>query len=334
MNLVTGASGLVGSYVCRNLLLQGEPVRALKRKNSDLKLLADIQNKIEWVEGDINDVSSLQDAMQGVAYVYHAAAKVTFAPGRRNELIKVNVEGTANVVNLALNEGVKKMVHVSSVAALGRNPGNPTITEEIEWENTTQASDYAMSKHLSEREVWRGIAEGLQAVIVNPTIIVGAGNWNQGSCKIFKTIGNGFKFYTEGVRGYVDVRDVAKIAWQLMNSDIHQERFILNSENIVFRDFFFMIADALQRKRPSIRAKKILSELTWRAEALRNFITGNEPSVTKQTARMANTILYADNTKIKTALKYNFIPIQKSVSDAAVQFMNYEKTGKYGHVDF
>lgn len=334
MNLVTGANGLVGSYLCRYLLLQGESVRAIRRKNSDLSLLEDIQHKIEWMEADVTDVVALSHAMDGAERVYHAAAAISFLKKNRNALMKANVDGTANVVNVALHKRIKKLLYVSSSAALGILPGSPHVTENIPWENSRNVSDYSMSKHLAEQEVWRGIAEGLNAVIINPTIITGAGNWNQGSCKIFKTIGNGFKFYTTGTRGYVDVRDVVKIAWRLMHSEIDKERFILNSENVIFRDYFFMIADALQRKRPSVHAKKTVSEITWRADALRSLLTGKEPSVTKQTARIANSTFYFDSSKIKQALQFEFIPVKKSVEDAAVHYLNYEKTGKFGHVDF
>ncbi|MBK7440418.1 MAG: NAD-dependent epimerase/dehydratase family protein [Bacteroidetes bacterium] len=212
MILVTGANGLVGSYLCRFLVNQGNQVRAIKRPESNLRLVADIANKIEWVDGDVNDISSLDDAMLGVEQIYHCAAVISYVGKNANHLMQVNVEGTANVVNLALDNNIKKLVHISSIAALGRTgKKDEIVTEATPWDRKNLTSDYSISKFLAEREVWRAMAEGLNAVIVNPSIIVGAGNWDSGSCKLFTTIYNGFKYYTNGVTGYVDVRDVLNL---------------------------------------------------------------------------------------------------------------------------
>ncbi|MBC8048187.1 MAG: NAD-dependent epimerase/dehydratase family protein [Fimbriimonadaceae bacterium] len=334
MNLITGANGLIGSYLCRYLLQQGEKIRAIKRKNSDLSLVEDIKNAIDWVDADITDILSLEDAMHGVEKIYHAAGFISYAKNQRNNLLRINAEATANVVNVAMDKGIKKILYVSSIAAIGKNVNNNIVTEENKWEGNKNISDYSLSKFLGEKEVWRGIAEGLNAVIINPSIVVGAGNWNQGPCKLFTTVNNGFKFYTEGTTGYVDVRDVVKIAYQLMNSSITSERFILNSENIIFRDYFFMIADAIDKKRPGIKANKFLSSLAWRAEAVKYFLTGKEPSVTKQTAKIANSTYYYDNSKIMKALNYQFTPIEYTIQESAKYFKLYLQTGKFGHLDF
>jgi nucleoside-diphosphate-sugar epimerase len=334
MNLITGANGFLGSYLCRYLLLQDQPVRGLRRKHSDMRLVDDIKNKIDWVDADINDLVALEEAMQGVVNVYHTAAVISYAENKRNLLMHVNVEGTANVVNLCLERGIKKLLHVSSSAALGKKQNQVEVTEDIPWERNKNTSNYSISKHLAEREVWRGIAEGLQAVIINPTIIVGAGNWHQGSCKIFTTVNNGFRFYTEGTTGYVDVRDVAQIAYQLMQSTITGEKFIVSAENIQFRDYFFMIADALGKKRPDIKAGRILSDFAWRADAMKYLFTGKEPTVTKQTARIANSTFHFSNAKLVNTLQHNFIPIRQSVVESAKLFKEFERTGKFGHLDF
>ncbi|MBC8172609.1 MAG: NAD-dependent epimerase/dehydratase family protein [Chitinophagales bacterium] len=334
MNLITGANGLVGSYICRYLLLRGEKVRAIKRDHSDLRLLQDIKDNIEWVHGDVTDIISLEDAMSGIEKVYHAAGFISYVKHKQKDLMKVNAEGTTNVVNVALEKGIKKLVHISSIAAIGRKGNGETVDENNQWEADKNTSGYALSKFLGEREVWRGIAEGLNAVILNPSLVSGAGNWNQGSSKLFSTVHKGFQFYTEGVTGYVDVRDVAKISWQLMQSDIRAERFIISAENISYRDYFFMIADALHKKRPSIKANKFLSALAWRADALKYRLTGKEPTVTKQTARIANSVYFFDNTKIKNALQYQFIPIRQTVSESADCFLQYKQTGINSHLDF
>lgn len=334
MNLVTGANGLVGSYLCRYLVQKGESVRALKREKSDLRLVADIVNKIEWVEGDVTDINSLEDAMQGIDHVYHAAAVISYVKKQRSHLMHINVEGTANMVNVALNSNIKKFLQVSSIAAIGKNSFNNDVYETNTWEKNKHTSDYSISKYLAEREVWRGIAEGLNAVIINPSVIIGAGNWDNGSSKLFKTVYSGFKFYTTGTTGYVDVRDVVQIAHTLMHSEISAERFILSSEDMVFRDYFYMIADALGKKRPSIKANAFLSSLAWRADAIKYIFTGKEPSVTKQTAYIANKTYHYHSDKIRSLLNYDFIPVHDSIQDTAEQFNAFIHTGKLGHVNF
>lgn len=335
MILVTGANGLVGSYLCRYLLLQGEKVRAIKRSTSDMRLLADVADKIEWVNGDILDVISLEDAFAGIKKVYHCAAVISYSKANKDLLMQVNVEGTANVVNVALESNIEKLVYVSSIAALGKTgKEDEVVTEKTPWERKNLSSDYSISKFLAEREVWRSIAEGLNAVIVNPSIIVGAGNWDSGSCKLFSTVYNGFKYYTEGKTGYVDVRDVVKIAHVLMQSDISNEQFILNSENVSYHDFLSAIAKELKVKGPTVKAGKFLSAVAWRAEWLKTLFGGTEPSVTKQTADIANKKINFDNSKIIAQLQYNFIPVSTSIKDAAASFNRELETGKFNPLQF
>ncbi len=335
MVLVTGANGLVGSYLCRYLLLQGEKVRALKRKNSNLYLLDDIKDNIEWVDGDVLDAFSLEDAVEGIDKIYHCAAIVSYVKSKKALLMLVNVEGTANIVNCALENNIKKLVYISSIAALGRTgKADEIVTEKTPWERKHLTSDYAISKFLGEREVWRGIAEGLHAVIVNPSIIVGAGNWDSGSSKLFKTVNDGFKFYTEGITGYVDVRDVVKISYSLMESDIENERFILNSENVPYKIFLSEIATALKVKGPHIKAGKLLSSIAWRMEKLKSIFSGVEPTVTKQTATIANKKVYFENKKIVERLQYQFIPISTAIQDAAKSYTHELKTGIFEPVKF
>lgn len=335
MILVTGSNGLVGSYLCRYLLSKGEKVRAIRRPGSNLRLLQDIADKIEWVDGDILDIFSLEDAVVGIDKIYHCAAIISYAKSNKDLLMQVNVEGTANVVNVALDNGIKKLVYISSIAALGKTgKDNEVVNEQTPWERKNLTSDYSVSKFLAEREVWRSIAEGLNAVIVNPSIIVGAGNWNSGSCKLFTTIHNGFKYYTEGKTGYVDVRDVVKIVYALMESDINNERFILNSENVSYHDFLTTIAKELQVKGPTVKAGKFLSSLAWRTEWFKSLFNGSEPSVTKQTAVIANKKVNYENKKIVDQLQYNFIPVNRSIADAAQSFKAELKSGKFNPLLF
>ena len=335
MILVTGANGLVGSYLCRALLKQHQTIRALKRPDSSLHLVADIADKIEWVEGDVTDIMALEEAMQGVTHLYHCAGAISYAKKKAAQLIQVNVQGTTNVVNLALDMGVQKMLHVSSIAALGRSgERGETVNESAPWNMKHVSTPYAYSKFAAEREVWRGIAEGLDAVIINPSVILGAGNWQSGSSKLFTTVYQQFPYYTEGITGYVDVRDVVQVAITLMQSEISAERFILSSEDLVFRDMMFMIADGLGVHRPPRRAGKFLSSLAWRTEWVKSLFTGAEPTITRQTARMANSITYFDHSKIRKALNYEFIPMHQCIADTAAAFLAEKKDNVFHPLPF
>ena len=330
MILVTGANGLVGSYLCRELLKQAVPVRALKRKESNLRLVADIADQIQWVDGDVNDIMALEDAMQDITHIYHCAGAIAYTAKHAQQVMRVNQQGTENVVNLALEKQVKKLVHVSSIAALGRTgKTGEHVNEDAPWNMKHLTTPYAQSKFAAEREVWRGIAEGLNAVIINPGLILGAGNWNSGSSKLFETVYRQFPFYTTGITGYVDVRDVVRIAVALMHSDIQNERFVLVSENVIFRDLMFMMADSLGVKRPSKEAGKFLSEIAWRLEWFKSLLSNDEPTVTRQTARIANSITYFDSTKIRQALNYAMISIQQTITETAQSFLHEKQDGKF-----
>lgn len=335
MILVTGANGLVGSYLCRYLLAQGEQVRALRRAGSDMRLVEDILDRIEWVEGDVTDIIALEEAMQGIRLLYHCAGYISYTKRNAEKLMQVNAGGTTNVVNLALEMGIAKMVHFSSISALGRTGvQNEVVTESAPWNMEHLKTAYAHSKFAAEREVWRGIAEGLNAVIVNPSIILGAGNWQSGSCKLFNTVYQGFPYYTEGVTGYVDVRDVVRLAVQLMRSDISGERFILNSENWMNRDLLQSMAKALQVPLPSKKAGPFLSGVAWRWEWCKGLFTGKEPAVTRQTARIANMSTHFSNAKVKQQLSCDFIPLDTSIRETANAFLSEKKDGRFHPLSF
>ena len=295
MILVTGGSGLVGKELIHRLLERGERVTALCNQSP----LDDFHSPLfRQVPCSILDIAGLEAAMEGVEQVYHCAALVSFNPTRKKELFSINVEGTANVVNAALNTGVRKMVHVSSVAALGRIREKEAIHEAMQWTEESSNSLYGKSKHLAEMEVWRGIAEGLDAVIVNPTIILGNGDLHSGSTHIFKSVYDQFPWYAEGITGFVDVRDVVKAMIQLMNSNVTSERFILSEGNHTYREVFEKIAKAFGKKPPHRRITPLLAELVWRLEAVKSRFTGKDPLVTKETARTALTKAFFDNSKL------------------------------------
>lgn len=318
--LVTGGTGFVGSYILRYLVDAGATVRAFKRSTSPMDLVDDIKDQIEWVEGDILDVPFIEEAMDGIDYVYHAAAMISFNPKEAAQMLKVNGEGTANIVNAALYKGIKKLVHVSSIAALGRKEHQPNINEQAQWENSKENSNYAISKFKAECEVWRGMQEGLNIAIINPSVILGAGYWDQGSCKLFGKANKGMQYYPSGSTGFVDVRDVARAAIQLMDSDIVGERYIVNGENLMYKEFFAMTAEALNKQAPSKQAPAWLVNILWRLEWGRSKLFRSAPLLTRETARTAMSTYYYHNNKIKKDMDFEFTPIARSIQETAQLF--------------
>lgn len=328
MILVTGATGLLGSHLVYRLLKQNEKVRATYRHNSDRESVRrtieyyendtePLLEHLEWIEADLTDVVALGEAFKGIKKVYHCAAIVSFDPKDARKLLHLNPLITGNVVNAALEEGVDKMVHVSSVAALGRKVEGEYIDESAEWISAKNNSVYALSKYRAELEIWRGIQEGLNAVIVNPCIILGPGRWEEGSSAIFGKIAKGFRFYTEGVNAYVDVRDVAEIMVKLMESPVSGERFVVAAENISYKDIFEKMAASLGVKAPSVKVSPFLAGIVWRLEKLRTSLTGSKPVITKETARTAQKIYYYDNSRIRKKLSFEFRPIDETIGDMA-----------------
>lgn len=313
MILVTGGAGLLGNELIRQLLDAGKNVRAIYNKTA-------LQNfdspNLQQFQCDILDVIGLEKAMQDIEQVYHCAAMVTFNPKHRQKMFKVNVEGTANVVNAALDAGIKKMVHVSSVAALGRIRQDKPIDETMNWTEETSNSKYGQSKFLAEMEVWRGISEGLDAVMVNPVIILGAGDWDSGSSQLFKSVYDEFPWYATGTSGFVDVRDVAKAMQQLMNSEINAQRFIVSAQNRSYADVFNLMAKAFGKKPAYKKVTPMLAAIVWRLEACKSFFTGKAPLVTKETSVTALAKVNFDNSKlIKYLPQFTYRPIEESITD-------------------
>lgn len=324
--LVTGASGLVGIHLIRALLKEGDEVVALYRTAIPAELTADEIQKVEWVQGDILDVVFLVELMKGCERVYHCAGLVSFNPSKANALMKINVEGTANVVNAALATGVQKLVHVSSVAALGRKRNNTTVTENVKWDDNANPSVYGMSKYLGELEVWRAISEGLNAVIVNPVIILGLAQWGTGSSAMFRNAYNEFPWYTEGVSGFVDAADVATAMVLLMKSEITAERYILSAENKSYRSIFTEMAQAFGKKPPTRKVNPTLAAIVWRIEKIKSWITGKEALLTKETAETAQQKVNFDNSKILNALpRFGFKPVSQTISECCAGYLKMLK---------
>lgn len=332
MILVTGGTGLAGSHLLYELCSRGKAVRAIKRPGSDvsrvLKTFAiysdnhlALFNHIEWVDADVLDIFSLDEALKGVNQVYHCAGMVSFSASAWETLFRINVEGTANLVDACLRAGVEKFCHISSIAALGRDSKQGVITENTAYEQGTGNSMYARSKYAGECEVWKAAVSGLKVIVLYPSIILGPGEWERSSVAMITTVWKGLRFYTKGVNGYVDVRDVAEVSVRLMDSEIENEGFLLSAEDVSYRDLFSMIAGYMGKSAPSFYANRFLSHLGWMSAALISVFTGKPPLLTKATARTAHQRYYFSSEKTERALNFKFRSINESVKHTVEVFL-------------
>ena len=331
MILVTGGTGLVGSHLLYQLLLKNDEVIAIHQKSSDLQVVKKIFgyytsnaeslfNKILWVEAELNDIPALEIAFKNVTLVYHAAAFVSFDPREYKKMRRINIDGTTNIVNFCINNSIKKLCFVSSIATIEKKEKSKFVDESGDWNNSMDKSGYAITKYGAEKEVWRASQEGVDVVIVNPGVILGSGFWNKGTGNLFTKINSGFKYFTEGVTGLVDVKDVVLIMQKLMLSDIKNERFVLVSKNLSFKDLFFQMADCLKVKRPNIRVSKSLSETLWRLESIKSKVTFKPPLMTKFSARASQSKKYFSSEKIKEALDFKFIEVHQTIEGVCKDF--------------
>jgi dihydroflavonol-4-reductase len=315
MILVTGATGFLGSELAMQLAKAGNMIRCIKRVSSYIPaILTPFEKQIVWVDADIMDFFALEDAFEDVTQVYHCAAWVSLMQKDKDAMIRTNVSGTANVVNLCMDHHAR-LVHVSSIAAIGLALPGLLTTENTHLDETTENDGYAISKLQSEMEVWRGIAEGLDAVIVNPSLIIGPNTGVKGTGQLFETVRKGLKFYTDGTGGFVDVEDVAKSMIALMNNDIHAERFIISAENISYKDITASIAKCFDIKAPANLAKPWMMEVAWRGAAIVAAFTGKNPAMDKVAAQTASEVRNYDNSKIKKAIGIEFKPVEQSVKE-------------------
>ncbi|MFE3867312.1 NAD-dependent epimerase/dehydratase family protein [Flavobacterium sp. LS2P90] len=331
MILVTGGTGLVGAHLLFHLMesrsIGAENVRAIYRTAKSIektKNLFSLYKKpelfdfIEWIQADITDIPALEKAFIGIDYVYHCAALISFDPKDENLIRKTNIEGTANIVNFCIANSIQKLCFVSSIAALGDlAPHENFTTEETEWNPEKPHSDYAISKYGAEMEIWRGQQEGLKVIILNPGVILGPGFQNQGSGVLFTKVKKGLSFYTLGKSGFVAVTDVVRIATQLMKSEIHNERFTLIAENIVFQNLLNTIADSLAVKRPNIHAKPLFVEICWRIDWIVSVVFQQERKLTKATAKASYSKNKYSNEKIKSTLNTHFSDIHQYIKAIA-----------------
>ncbi len=325
MILVTGGTGLVGSHLLFWLSKEHKTIRAIYRDLSGIDAVKkvfgyytdDIKplfSKIEWIQTDILNVVALEQAFVGVSEVYHAAAMVSFNPDDYYAMRKSNIEGTANIVNLCIDNQIKKLCYVSSIATLEKSAKSNLITEHNEWNPESNNYGYAITKYGAEMEVWRASQEGLKVVMVNPGVILGPGFWKKGTGELFVKTNKKFPFYTEGVTGFVGVNDVAKAMIHLMESEISNERYVLVSENKSFKEILFSVADAFNIKRPYIKVNTFLAELAWIADFVRSKLTGKAIVFSKQSARASLNRYEYSSEKIKKELNFEFEPINKVIT--------------------
>jgi dihydroflavonol-4-reductase len=338
MILVTGGTGLVGSHLLLELLRKGERIRAIKRSTSQtdkvLKIFSyyidnprEYFSRIEWIDVDLMDYQSILEAMQGVDYVFHCAAFVSFRPSDKKRILRENIEGTANLVNAAIEANIKKFAFVSSISAIGNSLNSDHNTEEMIWQSSRTNSAYSESKFKSEMEVWRGISEGLNAVIINPSVILGPGNWKNGSSSLFWRVWKGMPYYTLGMTGFVDVRDVVMAISHLMKSEISGERFIVSSQNLSYKDILNMIALSIGRKAPVRYASPRFTSLLQKLDLVRSKLLFMTPKIPREVIFSAHNTVRFSNQKIRKALGIEFIPIESSVKYFGELFLKDMQSG-------
>lgn len=335
MILVTGATGFLGSHLTATLLCNGTRVRALKRESSDtdffLKVISFFESKgrkpdmslLEWADGDVLDVVALENVFAGVDTVYHTASVVSFAASEKDNMMKTNVEGTANIVNAALYAKVKRFCHVSSTAALGRAKSGDFITEETEWSNSPYNTDYSVTKYLAELEVWRGIEEGLNAVIVNPSVILGFCKLQQSSGSLFRRVKQGISVYPTGVNAYVGVQDVVDIMIKLTTGECVGERFLVTAENLDYKTVLGNIANGFGKKAPQIKIQPWMLQVGWRVSYLLNKLGISKPFLTKQIAKTAGIKIFYRNDKVTKFTGHTFRSVEEVIQETCGAYRQF-----------
>lgn len=324
---VTGATGFLGAHLVCALLQKGYRVEALKRPQSTLNEFENISGlyfghdqslvvkNLKWIEGDITENENLLEYLAKDQIVFHCAGLVSFKKSDREKLFKINIIGTENIVNACIEKECKKLVYVSSTAAVGQAEENLLTDESHQWEEKDEPSNYSISKYYAELEVWRGIEEGLDAVIVNPSLIIGPCNWEKVTGRFFINGSKNFPFYTTGSNAFVYVNDVVKAMILLAEGNITAQRFLLISENLSLRDFMNKIADAFGKKKPFIKVNSWTVNLAWRWFGLVSFISGTDGLITKESAKSSLKSVRYSNQKIKEALGFEFVPIETAIKE-------------------
>ena len=329
MILVTGGTGFLGSHLLRELVDSGEKVRCIYRKKNLRNIPEKLSAAIDWQPVDLLDIASLEDSLEDIDQVFHCAGYVSFDPAEKRKLYAVNVTGTANLVNACLEKKVKKLIYTSSVAALGRILPGKLIDEDCEWESNRKNSYYASTKHQGEMEVWRGMAEGLPSIIVNPSILIGKSpGWDDAFAGLIKKCYHGFPWYTKGVNGFVNVDDVTKAMLQLSRKNIAGERFILNGDNWSYQQIFSTIHRYLNTNIHLKYAAPWMGEIIWRLEVMKGYLTQKKTTITRETAKTARLKIYYDNNKIEKFLpQFDFTSLEKTLKETCHAFLQSAKEG-------
>ena len=314
MIFLTGATGLVGSFICRKLIEEGCKVKAIKRPSASMALLNGIADQIEWAEADILDILSLNEALEGCTKIIHCAGMVSYHKQDADMLYKINTEGTANLVNAALNHSIKRFVQISSVAAIGRSAKLEEIDENFKWSDSDEHTAYGTSKHQAELEVFRGGIEGMEIVILNPALVLGPGPPDRSSTQVFNYVMEERVFYTEGCMNYVDARDLASITFSAVQGKLKAgERYIISAGTTSYKKFFEQAAYTMQKKAPFIRVNSYLLHMAYFFELCSSRLRGKKPLITRETLKLSQQHLKFSNSKIKQALDYQFIPLEESI---------------------
>ncbi len=325
--LVTGATGLVGSYIVRLLLQRGyNHITCMKRPSSDLSFISDFVARVNWVDISLSNIPEIYEVMDGIHTVIHSAAEVTYDPAKRNSMMEVNQQGTANLINAALESDINTFAFVSSVAAIARKSTVNFLDEEVEWIDSIYNTDYGVSKYLAETEVWRGMAEGLDVLIINPSFILGSGDFSRSSLQMYQKVAKGLKYYPGGSNGFVDVRDVAKILVMALEKNIRNERIIVSAENSTYKEILKKMAEAMNIAPPQKKIPDFLGKLMVGVEKMRSFFFGAVPLITRQSFRHLQMKNAMDNSKSRKLFDYEYIPLDETISESSKYFMsNYYK---------
>lgn len=337
MILVTGGTGLVGANLLFQLTQTEEKVNAIYRNEkkrehvlSFFQSLSDngstLFDKIQWHKADINDVPALEKAFKDVDYVYHAAGFISFSPNDFDKLCKINIEGTANIVNLCVAYNIKKLCHVSSIAALSHSYGKVT-DESSTWNPEAKNNDYAISKHGGEMEVWRGSQEGLSVVVINPSVILGNGFWISGSGRMVKKIAEGIAYYPTGGTGFVAVWDVVNAMILLMNSEVENERFILNGFNATYSDISKTIAKQINSKVPTKKIGFSLLNILAKIDGLLSFLRLKKRQLSTETAVSLSRISEYDGSKITSTIDFSYTDKETALKKVCEYWISH-KTAK------
>jgi len=324
--LVTGGTGVLGMYIVEALLAEGyTDIEVFSRSGSNPSLSFADNECVTFTKGDISELHPLTDAIERSDYIIHAAAIVSFHPKRFGLMHAINVDGTANIVNIAIDADIKKMVHISSIAAIGRNEKGDPISETTEWSNSKYNSYYGITKYLGEQEVWRAHHEGLNVAIVNPSLVFGGKLWGQSSLQIFGKVYDGLPYYTKGGTGIVDVKDVAKLTLHLLKSEVNGERYIASGGNISYKDLFMKMAKVMNRKAPKKPAPAWMMSVFWRLEKLKSLFSSKEPIITKETVMSTSHISQYDNRKSLTLDWGGYRTLDETIEEYSVEYAAYKE---------